>query len=108
MGWGSLDHYLHHNLGMLPLLWCFAHLLILEHPDHHQNLISYSVYYLAPLHNISTQSVHNFLSDVVHRQRNKQTNQRYQNITPFAKEVTIGLRMFHIAPVHLMPQSHCR
>ena len=40
-----LDHYLHHNLGMPPLLWCFfAHLLILEYPDHHQNLISSSLY----------------------------------------------------------------
>ena len=30
-----LDHYLHHDLGMLPLLWCFfAHLLILQYPDH--------------------------------------------------------------------------
>ena len=38
-----LDHYLHHDLGMLLLLWCFsAHLLILEYPDHHQNLISSS------------------------------------------------------------------
>ena len=35
-----------HDLGMLPLLWYFfAHLLILEHPNHHQNLISSSLYY---------------------------------------------------------------
>ena len=41
-----LDHYLHHDLGMLPLLRCiFAHLLILQYPDHHQNLISSSLYY---------------------------------------------------------------
>ena len=34
-----LDHCLHHDLGMLPLLWClFVHLLILEYTDHHQNL----------------------------------------------------------------------
>ena len=33
-----LGHYLHHDLGMLPLLWCFfAHLLIVQYPDHHQN-----------------------------------------------------------------------
>ena len=82
-----LDHYLHHDLGMLPLLWCcFAHLLILQYPDHHQNLISSSLYYSGPVHKISSQSVHNFLSNVVHRQTNKQTNkqtdrqtnQRYQ------------------------------
>ena len=65
-----LDHYLHHDLGMLPLLWCFfAHLLILEYPDHHQNLIS-SLYHPGPLHKISSQSVHNFLSNV-HRQTDR-------------------------------------
>ena len=56
----------------------FAHLLILEYPDHHQNLISSSLYYPGPLHKISSQSVHNFLSNVVHRQTDRQTNQRYQ------------------------------
>ena len=60
----------------------FAHLLILQYPDHHQNLISSSLYYSGPLHKISSQSVHNFLSNVVHRQTDKQTdrqtNQRYQ------------------------------
>ena len=62
-----LDHYLHHDLGMLPLLRCFfAHLLILQYPDHHQNLISSSLYYSGPVHKISCQSVHNFLSNVVH------------------------------------------
>ena len=70
-----LDHYLHHDLGMLPLLWCFfAHLLILQYPDHHQNLISSSLYYSGPLHKISPQSVHNCLSNVVHRQTDRQTN----------------------------------
>ena len=75
-----LDHYLHHDLGMLPLLrWVFfAHLLILQYPDHHQNLISSSLYYSGPVHKISSQSVHNFLSNVVHRQTDRQTNQRYQ------------------------------
>ena len=28
----------------------FAHILILEYPDHHQNLISSSLYYPGPLH----------------------------------------------------------
>ena len=74
-----LDHYLHHDLGILPLLWVFfAHLLILEYPDHHQNLISSPLYYPGPLHKISSQTVHNFLSNVVHRQTDRQTNQRYQ------------------------------
>ena len=86
-----LDLYLHHDLVMLPLLWCFfARLLILEYSDHHQNLISSSLYYPGHLHNISLQSVHNFLSNVVHRQTNKQTNRQTnatKNITSFAKEV---------------------
>ena len=56
----------------------FAHLLILQYPDHHQNLISSYLYYSGPVHKISSQSVHNFLSNVVHRQTDRQTNQRYQ------------------------------
>ena len=64
----------------------FAHLLILQYPDHHQNLISSSLYYSGPVHKISSKSVHNVLSNVVHRQTNRQTdrqtdrqtNQRYQ------------------------------
>ena len=54
--------------------WSFVHL---KYPDHHQNLISFSLYYPGPLHKISFQSVHTFWSNV-HRQTNKQTNQRYQ------------------------------
>ena len=80
---------------MLPLLRCFfAHLLILQYPDHHQNLISSSLYYSGPVHKISSQSIHNFLSNVVHRQTNKQTDRQTdkltnatKNITSFAKEV---------------------
>ena len=64
----------------------FAHLLILQYPDHHQNLISSYLYYSGPVHKISSQSVHNFLSNVVHRQTNRQTNAT-KNITSFAKEV---------------------
>ena len=72
-----LDHYLHHDLGVLPLLHCFfAHLLILQYPDHHQNLISSSLYYSGPVLKISSQSVDNFLSNVVHRQTNKQTDRQ--------------------------------
>ena len=69
----------------------FAHLLILQYPDHHQNLISSYLYYSGPVHKISSQSVHNFLSNVVHRQTNRQTDKltsATKNITSFAKEVT--------------------
>ena len=64
----------------------FAHLLILQYPDHHQNLISSSLYYSGPVHKISSQSVRNFLSNVVHRQTDKLTSAT-KNITSFAKEV---------------------
>ena len=77
---------------MLPLLRCFfAHLLILQYPDHHQNLISSYLYYSGPVHKISSQSVHNFLSFVVHRQTDRQTDRQTnatKKITSFAKEVT--------------------
>ena len=50
----------------------FAHLLILEHPDH-QNLISSSLYYPVPLHQISLQSIYNFF-ELCSPQTNKQTD----------------------------------
>ena len=69
---------------MLLLLWCFfAHLLILEYLDHHQNLMGSSLYYPGPLHKISSESVLNFLSNVVHKQTDRQTNAT-KNITSFA------------------------
>ena len=43
-------------------------------PVCHQNLITCSFYHSGPLHKISLQSVHNFLSNVDNRQRDKQTN----------------------------------
>ena len=46
----------------------FAHLLILEDLDHHQNLISSSLFYPGPLHKISSQSIYKSLSNVVHKQ----------------------------------------
>ena len=89
---------------MLPLLRCFfAHLLILQYPDHHQNLISSYLYYSGPVHKISSQSVHNFLSNVVHRQTNRQTNAT-KNITSFAKEVT---RSTQRAQTSLAEADHC-
>ena len=109
-----LDHYLHHDLGMPPLLWCFFLLIYSEYPDHHQNLISSSLYYPGPLHKISSQSVHTFLSNV-HRQTNKQTNAT-KNITSFAKEVINNMKfsvlsansMIHIFTVcHYYMQSVC-
>ena len=70
-----LDHYLHHDLVMLQLLWyVFADLLILEYLDHHQKLITSSLYHLGPLHKISSQSTHNFVSNVLYKQTDRRTD----------------------------------
>ena len=100
----------------------FAHLLILECPDHHQNLLSSSLYYPGPLHTISSQSVHNFMSNVVHRQTDRQTDRQTnkqtnatKNITSFAKEVInskyilhqlLGVQ-FHIVSYLCIQTPHC-
>ena len=42
--------------------------------DHHQNLITCSFYHPGPPHEISSQSVYNFLSNVAYRQANRKTN----------------------------------
>ena len=79
----------HHDLAVLLLLWYFfAQLLILEY----QTLITSSLYYPKPLHKISSQSVYNFLSNVVHKQTNRQTGRqtnatKCKNITSFVKKV---------------------
>ena len=62
----------------------FAHLLILEDQEHHKNLISSLLFHLRPLHKISLQSIHKFLSNVTYKQTNAT-----ENITYFAKEVII-------------------
>ena len=52
----------------------FAHLLILEDLDHHQTLISSSLYYPGPTHKISSESIHNLLSNVFYKQTDRQTD----------------------------------
>ena len=89
-----LDHYLQDESGYATTIMVFfAHLLILQYPDHHQNVISSSLYYSGPVHKISSQSVHNFLSNVVHedvltnKHGCKTRTNAVKNITSFAKEV---------------------
>ena len=82
-----LDHYLHHDLGMLPLLWwgifcSFTHLRIPRSPPQFNQFIVLP----RTLHKILSQSVRNFLSNVDHKQTNRQTKAT-KNITSFAKEV---------------------
>ena len=62
-----------------------THLLILKYLDHHRNLISASLYHpVTPLspHKILSQSAHKYLSNVVYKQTDRQTN-AIKNITFF-------------------------
>ena len=71
------------------MVFC-AHLLILEGLDHHQNVISSSLYYPWPLHEISSQSICNYLSNIIHKQTNRRTDRQTnatKNVSSFAKEV---------------------
>ena len=85
----------------------FTHLTIPRSPP---KFNQFFLVLLGPVHKISSQSVHNFLSNVVHRQTNRQTNAT-KNITFFAKEV-IKLRQTRQAPSYdfikswvFLPQS---
>ena len=60
-------------------------------PDHSQNLIISSFYLFSHILKISSQSVHKFLSYLVHKQTNGQTNTD-ENITALA-EVIISLNV---------------
>ena len=53
----------------------FTHLTIPRSPP---KFNQFFLVLLRTVHKNSSQSVHNFLSNVVHRQTNRQTNQRYQ------------------------------
>ena len=55
---------------------CFGSGIRTRYPDHHQNLMEWSLGSWLPSHNISLKSVHNFLSNPANRQTNKQTNRQ--------------------------------
>ena len=86
--------------GYATLLLCFffSHLLILEYLNHHQSLISSSLYYPGPRPKISSQSVHNFLSNVIH----KQTNQRHQKHNLLCQGGNEGASISRPLVVHLV------
>ena len=56
--------------------WSFGSGIRIRYPDHHQNLMEWSLGSWLPSHYISFQSVHNFLSNPANRQTNKQTNRQ--------------------------------
>ena len=51
--------------------WCFGSGIRTRYPDHHQNLMEWSLGSWLPSHYISFKSVHNFLSNPANRQTNK-------------------------------------
>ena len=58
-------------------------------PDRDPNLITCSFYHPEPLHKISSQSVHKFLSNVANRQTDKQTKQ-----TNATENITVCFKLF--------------
>ena len=61
-------------------------------PDHSQNLIISSFYLFRHILKISSKSVHKFLSYLVHKQTNKQTDRQTnpgENITSLAEVITL-------------------
>ena len=55
--------------------WCFGSGIRIHYPDHHQNLMEWSLGSWLPSHYISFKSVHNFLSNPANRQTDRQTRQ---------------------------------
>ena len=77
-----LDHDLHHDLVILQLLWSFCSFTHLRRP---RSPVKFNQFQLPPPpapHKISSQFIHNFLSNVVHKQIGKQNNAT-KNITFF-------------------------
>ena len=56
--------------------WCFGSGIRIHYPDHHQNLMEWSLGSWLPSHYISFKSVHNFLSNPANRQTDRQTDKQ--------------------------------
>ena len=98
----GLDHYLHNDMIMLQILLCFWSFTHLRRPrwppKFNQFFIVLPRTPPTPLphahtHKISSQSMHNFVSSVVHKQTDiqthrqtaRQSNQRHKNVTFFCQ-----------------------
>ena len=79
----------------------FAHLFIVEDPDHRQNLISTLLSHPRPTHKISLQFIHNFLSHVVYKQTDGQTD------IPRQTNSTKNIRRIGRAQISLTNASDC-
>ena len=86
---------------MLQLLECFfTHLVVLEHLNHHQNVISSSLYHPGAATNISPQSVYRYLSKVY-----KQTDSRTDRQTNATKNVTTFCCVHHPSLSQCLPHA---
>ena len=56
--------------------WCFGSGIRIRYPDHHQNLMEWSLGSWLPSRNILFKSVNNFLSNPANRQTDKQTDKQ--------------------------------
>ena len=75
---------------VIPPYGIVLHLILINHPDHCQNLINWSVHHFWHSLKISSKSFNNFLSDVGNTQTNKQMNSG-KNITSSAEAVSCAL-----------------
>ena len=75
-------------------------------PWYYQNLISSSYYHPGPLHQISWQSVHNFFSNCIYKQTDKQTNTT-ESITSLAKVWTSTFSASCMLAKLLIPYCPC-
>ena len=66
-------------------------LLILQYPDHHQNLISSSLYYSGPVPKISSKSIHNFLA-----RRGRMSSERYCHTPSIVVVVVVVVDNFRL------------
>ena len=89
----------------------FAHLVILEDFNQHQNIISSSLYHPGAVHKISSKSIPKFLSNIVYKQTYRQTDRRTnatKNIPSFCKggNKTLIDMLFLVVDGILMPQTY--
>ena len=75
-----------------------------DDPNHSQNLITSSLYQFGHILKILSKSVHKFLSYLVHKQTDEQTNPG-ENITSLAAVINIGGREYGVRHCILLGQE---
>ena len=77
-----------------------------DYPNHPQNLISFSLYHFRHFLNISSKSVHKFLSSVVNKQTNKPCQKH--NLLGGGKYTYSWLYIINIFIIYLLRYLHSR